>query len=412
MMVRNLYDYFWTATTIAKALKAEDVDNKIKNVDNKAENIRNDFKEYFMNSLGFSEKEIAWFRTDILNERGGEYIFGDILKKDIPNIMENVLETLKSNLLMTTEEKDNFREQIKKLLPMFRRKEVFGEENIDIKELIAKYNVTEEKCDRIDALVEEYYIKTRTVEFFDQRLFVKINGNTLKSKDTRTELYFIQYKQIREWAVKWLFVMQYVEAVRMAERCECGYAVCMKNKILSEDRKLFYRTGKTNNGNLAEFCENTTWMREDDLCESVLEIYKESKAAGEMFEKQQELLRLKKAEIKEVDEVKTKEKCRKKCKLLVEQVVENSLKETSEKDYKYICCRAFVELESISYAVKGAEKDKIINNYYIELNQKDTEKAREDFKKLYNVRVRVESRRKQVTEVKEYTPTRKFERRG
>lgn len=380
----------FTAQSIAEELRK-------KGVKYTADKITRTFRKILMEQLGFSEEEAAWFRSDSFSDMGGQFIFGFRRIHEVPDKMIRLMELFKKDTI-TADERDEIVGCLKEVMPVFRSTEDIktvqkfsklmdkdGEESI-IQEILKRENASPEQCRRIEGLVGEYYVKGRTEFFFQKEIFVNVNAKRINKISVRHELYGYQYSLVRDWAIKWYFIMQDIEAVRIAERFEFVYYENeeMWKKEQKSLRQQFYRLGKMQNEDLDKLYQETDLIEIQELLDCVLVLFEEKKNSGEEFADLQKKLDLNKYGMKDVN---TNELCSERCRELVSKIITHSLKETSIQDYNYIMAEAFEELESTPYEVRKKEYESC---YCLEVEGR----KKDDLDKLNRMREMIENRKR------------------
>ena len=396
LVMANLKDYYWTVAYIAKSLKGEKADKE--EINTEANNIRKYFKVIITEKLELEEDVLTWFRES--DSPSGELIFGNIEIKEIPNAMNDMIKLFQKKLI-SVEEQENIEMYFKKLLPLFRDKNFI--ENGSNENILDWQDEYDEHMYIIRNAIERYF-ERKMLENFKKKLFVEVDGNKITSRTVRMKIYNLQLELISEWAIKWYFTMQYIEAVRIAERFEKGYATCMKYNIPKKERELFFETGKIENEKIDEFCKETEWITKEDLCKSVLNIYmKEREETEDALKEQKKILGL--DNIKErKKEIRNRELYFTECVGLVTKILNNNLKKVAKEDYSFLLSKALKELETISSTVKGAIRENFEEKYQSELCD-NGKRSMKDLEKLHSVKTELEcmkNRRKTAAEIMGY----------
>ena len=406
--VKNtLYSNFWTTESIAREIykKREEEKRKEgkseeekseeeieKEIERQADDISRTFRIKLSEKLNFKPELIALFMSE--TESGtGRFIFeGE--NKNVPDIMDKLQLWLKKyDDVFSWKEKDTIAEQLMSILPLCRNmkeirryrkwkkkdavqklsknkvKEInlgeFAEEDLyydlysdygrkadeksqisDEEFAIRLYKRHGEKSYRIKEAVEDYYLRNIKDKNYDTDFFVRLDTKKITSHKLKIDFYSYQYSTVKGWESKWQFVMEEIMRLRTAERFNVGCEMCISKNLSLNDRREFYKTGKTNDTDLLKLCRETTWIRISDLCECILKLYKSKKSDTCFFEKR----------IKNVAEREMRKKCCNECRELFYKCIKQKEK-FSDSDYTYILQCMLKELMDIKDIILNEQKE-------------------------------------------------------
>lgn len=289
-----------------------------------------------------------------------------------------------NNGLLLTEEKNRIAKILVNILPMERSLE--GQKRL--KESFEKLDKTSEGKEK--RMLEEYLFDTvidkiqkhevriweivnafnpNKTDVFLCRLFVRAEKAEISLKSRRQKFYRFQYFRIREWLDKWKLIMEDAVAVRIAERFENGYLACIKHKVTKEERRAFYENGDVRSQALEDVCKDSNWIRADDLCEALSEIYEKDSSNGQENGE---------GNIQDAESSKNNEKkwedWRDECLKLVNDLLSNELKNVSKEDFEYMINCAFQELEIIRLKVLREKNKNIYSSETRGRTEKDLDK--------------------------------------
>jgi len=205
-------------------------------------------------------------------------------------------------------------------------------------EIISDYGWNRSNPDKKREGLQNYYLKSRNSDFFEKRIFVKIDQKNRKlTKAVRYKFYQEQYEMIRLWENKWNFIMNKAKILRINDRVYFGYIHEIAKKMPSKkDKESFYKTGM---GLTKEFQEEYSMydrISRDFMYESCLILYENrQKNACDMGKEKKEKIHM------------DCDKCCSECSKIVRKVINSDLQQISPKDYDYIKIKAFIELEML-----------------------------------------------------------------
>lgn len=289
-----------------------------------------------------------------------------------------------NNGLLLTEEKNRIAKILVNILPMERSLE--GQKRL--KESFEKLDKTSEGKEK--RMLEEYLFDTvidkiqkhevriweivnafnpNKTDVFLCRLFVRAEKAEISLKSRRQKFYRFQYFRIREWLDKWKLIMEDAVAVRIAERFENGYLACIRHEVTKEERRAFYENGDVRSQALEDVCKDSNWIRADDLCEALSEIYEKDSSNGQENGE---------GNIQDAESSKNNEKkwedWRDECLKLVNDLLSNELKNVSKEDFEYMINCAFQELEIIRLKVLREKNKNIYSSETRGRTEKDLDK--------------------------------------
>lgn len=334
-----------------------------------------------LEDLGFKD-EIKWYYSESGKGGSGKLIFNG---ENTPWQMRELFNIFyDNNGLLLTEEKNRIAKILVNILPMERSLE--GQKRL--KESFEKLDKTSERKEK--RMLEEYLFDTvidkiqkhevriweivnafnpNKTDVFLCRLFVRVEKAEISLKSGRQKFYRFQYFRIREWLDKWKLIMEDAVAVRIAERFENGYLACIKHKVTKEERRAFYENGDVRSQALQDVCGDSNWIRADDLCEALSEIYEKDSSNGQENGE---------GNIQDAESSKNNEKkwedWRDECLKLVNDLLSNELKNVSKEDFEYMINCAFQELEIIRLKVLREKNKNIYSSETRGRTEKDLDK--------------------------------------
>lgn len=350
-----------------------------------ADTITRKFRE-MLEALGFKD-EIKWYYSESSAGGSGALIFGG---EHTPDQMKELFDIFYGNDgLILTVEKNRVADILVNILPVQRnvkqmieleqdfeglRQKEKGDEQVTIEEysFLDNVNISEAHEIRIREIVSEF-VPNETSLFLD-RIFFKVDTEKVLFKANRQKINDFQYGQIKEWRDKWMSIMDYAAAARIAERFENGYDACNKFNIGEEERKSFYESGNAKSEVLQEAINDSEWIGTEDLCEALFVIYEPNLSKG--FQKKEDISQHTE---RNINNQKTWESWQNECSELVNDVIKNRLKKISKNDFEYMEKCAFQELESIRSKVKR-EQEKMIYRHEV------AGRTEEDMEKLSHIR--------------------------
>lgn len=405
--VKNtLYSNFWTTESIARELykkrkekKRKEVKNEEekseeeieKEIERQADDISRTFRIKLSEKLNFKPELISLFMSE--TERGtGRFIFEG---ENVPDIMDELQTWLKKyDDVFSWKEKEKLVGQLMVILPLCRNmkeirmyrkwkkndeaqklsksmvKEInlgkFTEEDLyydlysdyekkaDEKSQIADeewfairlYNRYKENGYRIKEAVEDYYLRNIKEKNYETDFFVRLDTKKINSHKLQIDFYSYQYSMVKGWESKWKFVMEEIMRLRTAERYNAGCEMCISKSLSLEDRREFYKTGKTTDTDLLKICQETHWIRISDLCECILKSYKSREFDTHFFEKRIEMM---------VEREMHKECC-KECSELFYRCIKQK-EQFSDSDFLYILQCMLEELMNIKDMILKEQKE-------------------------------------------------------
>ena len=404
--VKNtLYSNFWTTESIAREIykKREDEKRKEgksveekseeefeKEIERQADDISRTFRIKLSEKLNFTPELIELFMSE--TESGtGRFIFEG---ENVPDIMDELQTWLKEyDDVFSWKEKEKIAGQLMNILPLCRNmkeirrhrkwkkkdevqklnknkvKEInlgeFAEEDLyydiysecernadeksqmaDGEFAISLYNRYKENGERIKEVVEDYYFRNIKEENYERDFFVRLDAKKITSNKLKIDFYSYQYSMVKGWESKWKFVMEEIMRLRTAERFNIGEEVCISKNLSLNDRREFYKTGKTNDSDLLKLCRETTWLRISDLCECILKLYKSKESDTHFFEKR----------IANVAEREMRKECCNECRELFYKCIKQKEK-FSDSDYTYILQCMLKELMDIKDIILNEQKE-------------------------------------------------------
>lgn len=233
-MEYNLKDIFWTTRTIRDKWKEEQKDV-------------GDFTKAFikiLKDIGFSNRDnekprVEWYMSETEDGKEGILIFNK--EFDAPAKIEELLRLFKKTKgIISIDEGERVAIFLSELLPVVRsvaaydeflKNKANGKENQEI----AAWENYRERKEKIIKFVDEYSY-SQLQYFFEERIFVDIDGKTIQRKEVRRAFYQEQYGLIKEWAEKWSAIMSNAKTVWIAERFTSGYEICRKEKIGEKEK--------------------------------------------------------------------------------------------------------------------------------------------------------------------------------
>lgn len=336
-----------------------------------------------LTKIGFGDNEIKMFMSDSANDGTGRYIFNCSI-----DVIEEFFTIIGKSDLITLNEKNRLEECLSEMLPMYKNVNDYeklaklnkdsDEYKTERDELIAKDNQSYGNINKIYDIVNNYYINcvVGTIDFFEKRLFVSVNC-AQRQKNARRRVYQLQYELILKWSLKWNYVMDEIERLRIVEDFDNRYEVCIEIGLSKEERKNIFETGIDNwkNKRAKNLYDELYVIDVKDMYEYISDKYEETKDIQ--------------ADITDIN----KEKCFEKCEEVVSKINNHALREVFKDDYKYLIEKAFEELEIIRQKVLEEEK----KEYYYSLLQTP---PKNDFEELYKIREVAKNKKKLIMDYK------------
>ena len=302
----RITDYFWTTTDIGNEWK--NMGGEKAQEDDKDEKVwKKEVRRNFKNILEKMKPEqdedednvIAYYKTS----DKGDFIFQD---NETPRRMQEILELSGKIDLMPYNEKENLKENLKRLLPMCRTMD-------EIKKFIKKKNgrmeVIEEyrlRCEKIEKMVDSYYIKTRSNFLYKKKFFVEVEKGQYANNKQRVDMYKAQYRHLRAWQIDWDTFMKKVVSIRKVEK----YPIVREGRGSIRIEDLYE--------DKVEKCRINENYNEDELNEKIS----------------------------------IKNDWRKECEDLVDKITNHALRNENKKDFDFLVIKAFEELEDIMDEVR------------------------------------------------------------
>lgn len=380
----NIRDFNLTPNEIAEEL----CDDKYKT----GLNVRKKFEEV-LDELGFKREDKYIFKTTATDK--GQYIFFREYDADPIGIFKRMFE-LDYNCI-TREERDFLINGLISISPFCHdtkqvdaleivtnenektTEKVIGKENKSKKAIaikaLSEYRLARE---RIDELVNLRYAQTRSIKVYE-----KLFSEDIQTFDDDLGhlycLYMDAYPYIEKWRLKWGFIMEHIGRLRMAER----YDLRLTGKaylegMTDEEWGKFYIKGKITDERLKTIYEQRK-VTPQDICDYAVELYEYNAE-----------------HINEQEKIKpsgSNNECRIKCKSLVSEIIDASLKDISNKDYFFTVSLAFDELEEIRKILLHKQEcrryEKMMKNLKAEYNVEA-----DDLKKVNEMRDWLKSKRR------------------
>lgn len=213
------------------------------------------------------------------------------------------------------------------------------------------WEVFNQRACKIEQAVHNYYFSTQDDRLYGNKLFVKKCTESKLDKGKRKEFYRDQYRLVKGWRDKWVFVMKKAGEIRKAERVESLYWINSdyKDRITPEDEEKFCETGKSENEILQGAYRKMTRICSKDLCQYALWLF----ITEDLKIKGNEEERADKAREEGVGEMTA---CIEICIPLFREVIAHQLKTISMEDFEYLERKAVEELETISIILHQSDK--------------------------------------------------------
>lgn len=377
MAPKSLKDYLWKMSLIVEVWRGW---GWLETTEGAAEKYTKKFTKILKEKFDIDNEETNPYKSESPDGRAGQYIFGG---NNAPKIMKELFDLVDENEYITEDERKKMCGYLKALLPPFRTVKECEEAYKETSEQIKKFGIIPlkfeesdlsgywEKVD-IDNMVEKYYIKTRTVGFFEDRVFWKADTNQIKKPDIQEAIYRYEKELVDYWAEKWKWIMDEAIRIRKVERFDNGYEKCFELGIAKEDRKEIYEKGIWNETELEELCEDKNWISSGKLCRYLCLKHEEMEIKIPIYGS------------KDAGEDIGKEKCLDSCEESIKNILRHPLRNVHKKDFAYMKGQAFRELESVRIEMEKIQKGEI---YKSETGEGKTDKLDE----LNNIREIIET---------------------
>lgn len=243
-----------------------------------------------------------------------------------------------------------------------------GELEDKLADIISDYGWNRPNLDIQREGLQKYYLNSRNLDYFEKRIFVKINLKNRKiTKTMRHKFYYEQYVIFKVWENKWKFIMNKAKILRINDRVYFGYIHKIANEMSVKDKVSFYKTGKGLTKEFEEAYSRYDRISRDFMYESCLILYENKKKPHDIEDKKIEIINM------------DYKKCCSECSKFVEEVLNSDLKQISPKDYDYIKIKAFMELDMLHNQL--LEKSETLE--MIEQQEKLKEEQAEKYVKYY-----------------------------
>lgn len=298
--------------------------------------------------IGF-EIILDWYRTETPGGERKEFIFRG---NNAPNVIRYLfLICDEYDRAIKKDEIEELKKGLVEILPMYRdsgaKKKIdeFTEKSLNPihKYMEDKGTSTDEdefaiKTKIVRMFVDDFYYKVDKKQVFKERFFDPANdiyrGEEEKKIGGQMVFFTQEFQWVKKWHSRWCMIMDFTEKMRRLERFANIHDECEKNKIKESVRKKFYESGIVENEDMEKIIENSDWMSSKHFCKEVLKLKRN-------------------ADLKESDNGEERindiETCYKKCKELVDSIVDRNLNIESVPD-------------SIAVALKRILKDRYGKN--------------------------------------------------
>ncbi len=366
MAQKSFQQYVWKMSTIVRVWKEI---GWIEDEKKEAEKVGRSFHKILKEKLKMSEEEISRYRSN--GNGNGQYIFAG--NYEVPLYLKSFLDIFDKHKFIRAKEKREINGYLVSLLPQYQTAKEYKDEdyNAIVEEINLKFELSDlgdyfEKQDIKDG-VQEFYLKSRTWEFFEERIFFKVDAKQFVSIGTRRKIYGYEYKWVESWKRRWETIMEKAVKIRKLERFDNGYEICHRLGLEKEVRQKLYEEGVCGDKELKGLCQGKNWIDSATLCDylcSQSSFQEPDYGTNEMSE----------------------EKCLEECEMIFTELWKNEQKKIDEEDFDYMKGRAFEELEDMRSVVARKYHEEICKLEIGEIKP-------EELDELYAIRERADKAR-------------------
>lgn len=341
MPQKTLLKYAWKPSTIAKVWVAFGWEQDEKKA---AEKISRRFSYILREKLNMNEDEIKQYMSDSSHSGKGHFLFAGTT--EAPKQLKELIDIFYNNKFITMDEMRTVRDYLHELLPPYRTAKEFQDAEklykqtdkiykpADFNFELSDFGDNVEKWKTEDR-VKYFYMYSRTLGFFEERVFYKAGIN----QDINIPIYGYQYQYVKCCAERWNKIMNDAAWIRKTERFDNGYEKLHELGIEKKDRKEIYKTGKWENRNIEDLLQDKKWISSNALCN-----YLCSKHSPE--------------KISDIESMSEKT-CLNRCEEEIKKIVMHKLKKIHEEDFICMRAKAFEELENVRRKIIEMQHNKI-----------------------------------------------------